>query len=66
MKVFAHRGASGRSPEMSYAAYLAAIEDKADGFECDVRLTLDQEIACFHDADTATRFHRVNLVRCRT
>lgn len=52
MKVFAHRGASGRSPEMSYAAYLAAIEDKADGFECDVRLTLDQEIACFHDADT--------------
>lgn len=53
MKVFAHRGASGRSPEMSYAAYLAAIEDKADGFECDVRLTLDQEIACFHDADTA-------------
>jgi len=53
MKVFAHRGASGRSPEMSYAAYLAAIEDKADGFECDVRLTLDQEIACFHDPDTA-------------
>lgn len=53
MKVFAHRGASGRSPEMSYAAFLAAIEDKADGFECDVRLTLDQEIACFHDADTA-------------
>ena len=53
MKVFAHRGASGRLPEMSYAAYLAAIKDRADGFECDVRLTLDQEIACFHDPDTA-------------
>lgn len=52
MKVFAHRGASGRSPEMSHAAYIAAIEDKADGFECDVRLTKDQEIICFHDADT--------------
>jgi glycerophosphoryl diester phosphodiesterase len=52
MKVFAHRGASGRAPEMSLAAYLAAIEDKADGFECDVRLTSDHEIACFHDADT--------------
>jgi len=52
MKVFAHRGASGRAPEMSLAAYLAAIEDRADGFECDVRLTFDQEIACFHDADT--------------
>lgn len=52
MKVFAHRGASGRSPEMTYAAYLAAIEDKADGFECDVRLTLDREIVCFHDVDT--------------
>ena len=52
MKVFAHRGASGRSPEMTLSAYISAIEDKADGFECDVRLTLDQEIACFHDADT--------------
>ena len=53
MKVFAHRGASGRAPEMSLAAYLAAIEDRSEGFECDVRLTQDQEIACFHDPDTA-------------
>ncbi len=52
MKVFAHRGASGRSPEMTMAAYLAAVEDQADGFECDVRLTKDRKIACFHDSST--------------
>jgi glycerophosphoryl diester phosphodiesterase len=66
MKVFAHRGASGRSPEMTLSAYLSAIEDKADGFECDVRLTLDQKIACFHDADTeriAGVKHRVSKIK---
>jgi|FLOH01.1.fsa_nt_gi glycerophosphoryl diester phosphodiesterase len=52
MKVYAHRGASGRKPEMTMAAYLAAIEDKADGFECDVRLTKDLQIICHHDPTT--------------
>lgn len=52
MKIFAHRGASGRLPEMTLASYLGAIEDGADGFECDVRLTSDREIVCFHDANT--------------
>ena len=53
MKIYAHRGSSGENPEMTMAAYLAAISDGADGFECDVRLTKDKQIACIHDGDTS-------------
>jgi glycerophosphoryl diester phosphodiesterase len=52
MRIYAHRGASGDFPEGSKAAYLAAIEQGADGFECDVRLTKDMQIVCYHDKDT--------------
>ena len=53
MKIYAHRGSSGENPEMTMTAYLAAISDGADGFECDVRLTKDNQIACIHDGDTS-------------
>ena len=52
MRIYAHRGASGDFPEGSKAAYLAAIEQGADGFECDVRLTKDKQIICYHDKNT--------------
>jgi glycerophosphoryl diester phosphodiesterase len=52
MKIYAHRGSSGENPEMTMVAYLAAIADGADGFECDVRLTKNLEIACIHDSNT--------------
>ena len=49
MKIFAHRGYSARFPESTRAAYEGAVFARADGFECDVRLTRDGEIVCFHD-----------------
>jgi glycerophosphoryl diester phosphodiesterase len=52
MRIYAHRGASGDFPEGSRQAYLGAIEQGADGFECDVRLTKDKQIICYHDKDT--------------
>ena len=52
MKIFAHRGYSQKHPEMTRVAYQAAIEAGADGFECDVRLTKDKKVICFHDANT--------------
>ena len=52
MKIFAHRGYSHKYPEMTREAYLAAAEVGADGFECDVRLTRDLQVVCFHDANT--------------
>jgi glycerophosphoryl diester phosphodiesterase len=36
-------------PEHTLAAYLRALEDGADGLECDVRLTRDGHLVCVHD-----------------
>lgn len=49
-KVFAHRGASVAFPEHTLAAYEAAIDQGADGFECDVRLTKDDIPILWHDS----------------
>ena len=60
MRIYAHRGASGEFTEGSQAAYLAAIEQGCDGFECDVRLTKDKQIICYHDKD-AKRLSNLDL-----
>jgi len=60
MRIYAHRGASGEFSEGTQAAYLAAIEQGADGFECDVRLTKDKQIVCYHDKD-AKRLSNLDL-----
>jgi glycerophosphoryl diester phosphodiesterase len=52
MLIYAHRGASADFTEGSKAAYEGALAQGADGFECDVRLTKDKQIICYHDADT--------------
>ena len=51
MKIYAHRGSSKQHPELTMAAYKAAIDDGADGFECDVRLTKDNQVILWHDPD---------------
>jgi glycerophosphoryl diester phosphodiesterase len=51
MKIYAHRGSSVEHPELTMDAYKAAIDDGADGFECDVRLTKDNQLVLWHDAD---------------
>ena len=51
MKIYAHRGASIDFPEMTMDAYKAAVDQGADGMECDVRLTKDNQLLLWHDAD---------------
>ncbi len=51
MKIYAHRGSSKQYPELTVAAYKAAIDEGADGFECDVRLTKDNQLVLWHDPD---------------
>jgi len=65
MLIIAHRGASGELPEGSKAAYEAAIDQKADGLECDLRLTKDNQIICYHDSNTA-RLSKINLEIAKT
>ncbi len=50
-QVVAHRGASHELAEHTLGAYLEALEAGADGLECDVRLTADGHLVCFHDRD---------------
>jgi glycerophosphoryl diester phosphodiesterase len=47
--VVAHRGASAVEAEHTLAAYVRALDDGADGLECDVRLTRDGVLVCVHD-----------------
>jgi glycerophosphoryl diester phosphodiesterase len=50
-QVVAHRGASHDNAEHTLGAYIAALDDGAEGLECDVRLTADGHIVCVHDRD---------------
>lgn len=49
--IFAHRGSSFHHAEQSRESFIAAIEEGADGLECDVRLTADRVAFCWHDRD---------------
>ncbi|SDR68650.1 glycerophosphoryl diester phosphodiesterase [Friedmanniella luteola] len=54
--IFAHRGWSARHPEMTRAAYQAAIGWAATtgaelGLECDVQFSADDQLVCLHDED---------------
>jgi glycerophosphoryl diester phosphodiesterase len=50
-QIVAHRGASHDNAEHTLRAYVAALDDGADGLECDVRLTADGHLVCVHDRD---------------
>ncbi len=50
MHIVAHRGFNGRYPEMSPIAYEKALQLPIHGVECDVRLSLDGQVVCTHDA----------------
>jgi glycerophosphoryl diester phosphodiesterase len=47
--VFAHRGGADALPEHTLAAYLRALDEGADGVECDVRPARDGHLVCVHD-----------------
>ncbi|WP_168207338.1 glycerophosphodiester phosphodiesterase [Microlunatus elymi] len=54
LKIFAHRGFSGRYPESTPASYRAAIDYAEQtgielGLECDVHFTADDQLVCLHD-----------------
>jgi glycerophosphoryl diester phosphodiesterase len=64
--VFAHRGSSAAVAEHTLAAYLRAIDEGADGLECDVRLTRDGHLVCLHDRRINRTSDGRGLVSTRT
>lgn len=49
MKIWAHRGYSGRYPENTMLAFKKAAEAGCDGIELDVQLTKDDVLVVIHD-----------------
>lgn len=49
MKVYAHRGYSGKYPENTMLAFKKAAETGCDGIELDVQLTSDGQVVIIHD-----------------
>ena len=49
MKVYGHRGYSGKYPENTMLAFRKAIEVGADGVEMDVQQTGDKKLVIHHD-----------------
>jgi len=66
MKFYAHRGASADFPEHTMAAYLGAIEQGALGFECDIRLTKDEVLGLWHDANMKKEAKSAAIIANRT
>jgi glycerophosphoryl diester phosphodiesterase len=64
--VFAHRGGADALPEHTLGAYLRALEEGADGLECDVRLTRDGHLVCVHDRNLKRTSNGRGLVSGKT
>lgn len=47
--LIAHRGASHDAPENTLAAFRLAIAQRADGLECDLRMSKDGVVVISHD-----------------
>lgn len=48
IQLLAHRGGMGRAPENTLASFKQALTDGADGYECDVCLTQDEQPVLIH------------------
>jgi glycerophosphoryl diester phosphodiesterase len=53
-------------PEHTLGAYLRALEEGADGLECDVRLTRDGHLVCVHDRRLNRTSNGKGLVSAKT
>jgi glycerophosphoryl diester phosphodiesterase len=62
MFIYAHRGASADFPEMTESAYLGAVAQGADGFECDLRLSRDEVPVLWHNASMLERAGNRGLI----
>lgn len=62
VKIYAHRGSSAAFAEHTRAAYLQALDDGADGVECDVHLSADGELILLHDESVNRTSNGAGLV----
>ncbi|HET7689035.1 MAG TPA: glycerophosphodiester phosphodiesterase family protein [Nocardioidaceae bacterium] len=65
-QVVAHRGSSAAEAEHTLGAYVRALDEGAEGLECDVRLTSDGHLVCVHDRDLRRVANTNSLVSTMT
>lgn len=59
IRILAHRGGPTRAPANTICAFKRAIDDGADGFECDVALTRDEEPVVIHKSFYTNRITKI-------
>ncbi len=63
---YAHRGASAVAPENTLAAFMEALNQGADGIECDIQITRDGIPVVIHDESLARTTNGFGLVSQHT
>lgn len=63
MKVYAHRGYSGRYPENTMLAFREAVKAGAHGIELDVQMTKDGHVVIIHDESVARTTDGEGLIK---
>lgn len=66
VKVFAHRGGKLEFDENTVAAFEAVYKKGLRGFETDIRLTKDNQLVIFHDADLKRIFNKEGSIEQMT
>src|SRR6266851_1477898 len=59
ISIFAHRGGPARGPANTLCAFKRAVDDGANGFECDVALTRDGEPVVIHKSFHTDRISKL-------
>ena len=63
MKIFAHRGYSGKYPENTILAFKKALDIGVDGIELDVHKTKDGKLVVIHDENIKRTFDGEGLIK---
>lgn len=63
MKIFAHRGYSGKYPENTILAFKKALDIGVDGIELDVHKSKDGKLVVIHDEDIKRTFDGEGLIK---
>ncbi|MDR5603568.1 glycerophosphodiester phosphodiesterase [Staphylococcus coagulans] len=64
--IFSHRGGMAERPESTILAFDHSVEMNLTGFETDIRITKDEKVIVFHDADVNRTTNGSGYVRDHT
>ncbi|WP_025729552.1 glycerophosphodiester phosphodiesterase family protein [Atopobacter phocae] len=66
MDIFAHRGSRSTHPENTLPAFYEAVRLGCEGLECDVHLSLDEQVIVMHDEQVDRTTNKEGLINFYT